>query len=118
MRLITIVQSYPGYNAVNQGADVRQIFLDYDPQKSSASPPYFFGSSFTSITCESSAPMVFAPVPTTAIFASVAAEMSGLNSQNTHVSSVGTLMKNLRDCGAISTKMTRAVAGEASAAGL
>ena len=105
MKLTAIVQSYPGYNALNQGADVRQILLY--AQKSSASPPYLFGSSFTSMTGESSAPMVFAPVPTTAIFASVAAEMSGLNSQNTHVSSVGTLMKNLRDCSAITTTRRR-----------
>ena len=51
------------------------------------------------MTCDSSAPIVFAPVPTTDIFASVAAERSGLKSQKTQVSSVGTLMKNLRDCG-------------------
>ncbi len=50
------------------------------------------------MTCESSAPMVFAPEPTTLIFASVAAEIRGLNSQKIHVRSVGTLMKNLRDC--------------------
>ena len=67
--------------------------------KSGASPPYFFGSSFASMIGSSSAPIVFAPVPTTDIFASVAAERSGLKSQKTHVSSVGTLMKNLRDCG-------------------
>ena len=41
--------------------------------------------------------MVFAPEPTTLIFASVAAEMSGLKSQKIQVRSVGTLMKNLRD---------------------
>lgn len=68
------------------------------PQKPSASPPYFFGNSLGSITCDSSAPIVFGPDPTTDILARVAVERSGLNSQKTHVSSVGTLMKNLRDC--------------------
>lgn len=63
-------------------------------QNASASPPYRSGRSFKSMSGRSSFPIVCEPVPTTLIFASVWAEMSGLNSQKIHVKIEGTLTKN------------------------
>ena len=82
----------------------------------SASSPYFFGSSFTGMTWESSALIVFGLQPMTDIFASVFAETSGLKSQKIHMSRVGTLMKYLRDrVGRAGVHVACAVCGNESA---
>ncbi len=94
---------YVAINKTGEGGEAYRLShhindVQDEPQKASASPPYRFGSSLSGMTCESSARIVFAPEPTTDIFASVAAERSGLKSQKIHVRSVGTLMKYFRDC--------------------
>jgi hypothetical protein len=74
--------------------DKETIKKDYIFQKASASPPYRFGSSLSSMIGDRAAFSVGIPLPTTLILATVFADNKDLKIQKTQVMNEGTLTKN------------------------
>lgn len=86
---------YTNYRILHPAAtSVIHILLYTHPQNASASPPYRLGNSRASMMGKRAFCIAWWLVPTTAIFANVLAEMSGLKTQKIQLSSVGTLTKN------------------------